>query len=47
MGIDVDGPQTTRASTRWCRAQGTSIRNDYVIRWNSFSNDPAKKRSGS
>ncbi|MGO9239410.1 MAG: tetratricopeptide repeat protein [Bryobacteraceae bacterium] len=47
MGIDVDGPQNDKGLYALVPVgQHTSIRNDYVIRWNSFSDDPAKKRFG-
>jgi len=47
MGIDVDGPQNDKGLYALVPVRKeTSIRNDYVIRWNSFSNDPAKKRFG-
>ena len=47
MGIDVDGPQNDKGLYALVPVRHeTSIRNEYVIRWNSFSNDPAKKRFG-
>jgi tetratricopeptide (TPR) repeat protein len=47
MGIDVDGPQNDKGLYALVPVRKeTSIRNDYVIRWNSFSDDPAKKRFG-
>ncbi len=47
MGIDVDGPQNDKGLYALVPVRKeTSIRNDDVIRWNSFSNDPAKKRFG-
>jgi tetratricopeptide (TPR) repeat protein len=47
MGLDVDGPQNDKGLYALVPVRKeTSIRNDYVIRWNSFSNDPAKKRFG-
>ena len=47
MGIDVDGPQNDKGLYALVPVRKeTSIRSDYVIRWNSFSNDPAKKRFG-
>jgi tetratricopeptide (TPR) repeat protein len=47
MGIDVDGPQNDKGLYALVPvAKETSIKNEYVIRWNSFSNDPAKKRFG-
>jgi tetratricopeptide (TPR) repeat protein len=47
MGIDVDGPQNDKGLYALVPVRKeTAIRNDYVIRWNSFSDDPAKKRFG-
>ena len=47
MGIDVDGPQNDKGLYALVPVRKeTSIRNEYVIRWNSFSDDPAKKRFG-
>jgi len=47
MGIDVDGPQNDKGLYALVPVhKETAIRNDYVIRWNSFSDDPAKKRFG-
>jgi len=47
LGIDVDGPQNDKGLYALVPVgKVTAIRNDYVIRWNSFSDDPAKKRFG-
>jgi tetratricopeptide (TPR) repeat protein len=47
MGIDVDGPQNDKGLYALVPVRKeTAIRNEYVIRWNSFSDDPAKKRFG-
>jgi len=47
LGIDVDGPQNDKGLYALVPVKKeTAIRNDYVIRWNSFSDDPAKKRFG-
>ncbi len=47
LGIDVDGPQNDKGLYALVPVRkDTAIRNDYVIRWNSFSDDPAKKRFG-
>jgi tetratricopeptide (TPR) repeat protein len=47
MGIDVDGPQNDKGLYALVPVRReTTIRNDYVIRWNSFSDDPSKKRFG-
>ena len=47
LGIDVDGPQNDKGLYALVPLRSeTSIRNEDVIRWNSFSDDPAKKRFG-
>jgi tetratricopeptide (TPR) repeat protein len=47
MGIDVDGPQNDKGLYALVPVRkATSIRSEDVIRWNSFSDDPAKKRFG-
>jgi tetratricopeptide (TPR) repeat protein len=47
LGIDVDGPQNDKGLYALVPVRKeTSIRNEDVIRWNSFSDDPAKKRFG-
>jgi tetratricopeptide (TPR) repeat protein len=47
MGIDVDGPQNDKGLYALVPVRKeTAIRNEDVIRWNSFSDDPAKKRFG-
>ena len=47
LGIDVDGPQNDKGLYALVPVgKATSIRNENVIRWNSFSDDPAKKRFG-
>jgi len=47
LGIDVDGPQNDKGLYALVPIRkATSIRNEDVIRWNSFSDDPAKKRFG-
>ena len=47
LGIDVDGPQNDKGLYALVPVRReTSIRSENVIRWNSFSDDPAKKRFG-
>jgi tetratricopeptide (TPR) repeat protein len=47
LGIDVDGPQNDKGLYALVPIRkATAIRNEDVIRWNSFSDDPAKKRFG-
>lgn len=47
MGLDVDGPMNDKGLYALVPVRSeTSIRNEDVIRWNSFSDDPAKKRFG-
>ena len=47
LGIDVDGPQNDKGLYALVPVRSaTFIRNENVIRWNSFSDDPAKKRFG-